>query len=158
MEPIELRINTSELTAALAAIGNATAIAPLMPVLAAELLSQTEANFRSGGQPAWPKLAERTIEQRTKMGAWPGPILQVTGDLARKVVSDAGPTFAAIGVAGANHPYAAAQQLGAMAGKNRSVKIPARPYLPIDANGNLTIYGQDGLLRVTHAWFQLRLG
>jgi phage virion morphogenesis protein len=37
----------------------------------------------------------------------------------------------------ASKEYAAIHQFGGMAGRNRKVKIPARPFMPVDAEGNL---------------------
>lgn len=38
---------------------------------------------------------------------------------------------------GTNVHYAAIHEYGGMAGKNHKVKIPARPYMPVDKNGKM---------------------
>jgi phage virion morphogenesis protein len=152
--PIEFTLHSQELHTALDAIARTGRIDKLMPAIAAELLAQTEDNFRAQGQPRWASLSARTIAERTKKGSWPGKILQVSGALARSVIADSGPAYAAIGVAGDAHPYAAIQQLGGTAGKNHSVTIQARPYLPMDANGNLSPEAEHGVLTVCYAFLQ----
>jgi phage virion morphogenesis protein len=151
-DPFELRLNTGPLDATLDVIARAGNLASLTPKLAVELLSQTEANFRAQGQPKWPALSKRTIAQREKKGRWPGPILQVTGALARAVITDSGPNYAAVGVAGYSHQYAAIQQFGGKAGRYLATTIPARPYLPMDKDGRISPQAEHGLLQVTYVW------
>lgn len=69
---------------------------------------------------------EKTIKKRTKTGHWPGNILQVEGQLAVSVTTQYDNESAVIG---SNWPYARIHQLGGNAGKNKSIAIPARPYL-----------------------------
>ena len=71
-------------------------------------------------------LAESTKKQRTKKRKWPGQILQVEGKLAASINTYYDNDSAVIG---SNLEYAAIHQLGGQAGKNKSVEIPARPYL-----------------------------
>lgn len=65
-------------------------------------------------------------KQRTKKRKWPGQILQVEGKLAASINTYYDNDSAVIG---SNLEYAAIHQLGGQAGKNKSVEIPARPYL-----------------------------
>ena len=87
----------------------------------------TEENFKNEGRPdKWIDLAESTKKQREKKGHWPGQILQVTGQLAASINTYYDNDSAVIG---SNLDYAAIHQLGGQAGKNKSVDIPARPYI-----------------------------
>ena len=53
----------------------------------------------------------------------------VTGNLRRSVTTDCQATRVVIGPGGLAERYAAIQEFGGMAGRNRLVKIPARPYM-----------------------------
>lgn len=100
----------------------------LMAGIAAELLSHTEDIFAAEGQPKWEELAASTIMQRARKGTWPGKILQVsTAGLAASIQTAHTDTTATIG---SNKVYAAIQHLGGEAGRNKTAKIPERPYLP----------------------------
>ena len=66
------------------------------------------------------------IIQIIKKRKWPGQILQVEGKLAASINTYYDNDSAVIG---SNLEYAAIHQLGGQAGKNKSVEIPARPYL-----------------------------
>jgi len=81
-------------------------LAPLMTAIGQELLAQTEANFEVGGRPRWPALAASTIARREKRRKWPGQILQVSGTLARSIVTESDETSAMVGV-GAEVQHAA---------------------------------------------------
>lgn len=103
---------------------------PAMEDIARALRNHTEDAFeneRSPFGPAWDDLSDVTKAIRAKDGHWPGPILQVTGGLAGSISSAAGADWASIG---AGKVYAATHQFGRNA-------IKPRPFLPIDAAGNL---------------------
>ena len=132
-----VKIDSAAVLARLLRIGRELAdTTPLMRGVGMELLALTEDNFAREGQPEWPVLSQSTIEQRTKTGTWPGKVLQISGALARGVTVRAGNGFVDIGVAGV--PYAAIHQFGGKAGRGGLVAIPARPYMPILPNGELT--------------------
>ena len=100
---------------------------PLMKNIAGIMADATEQNFEEEGRPdKWQELAKRTIKQRTKTKHYPGKILQVEGRLALSVTTQYDNNSAVIG---SNLDYARIHQLGGQAGKNKSVEIPARPYL-----------------------------
>ena len=42
--------------------------------------------------------------------------------------------------------YAAIHQFGGMAGRGKKVRIPARPFLPVDRDGNLSPEAERGVL------------
>ena len=102
---------------------------PLMKNIAGIFSYSTEENFKKEGRPdKWLALAESTKKQRTKKRKWPGQILQVEGKLATSINTYYDNDSAIIG---SNLEYAAIHQLGGQAGRNKSVEIPARPYLGI---------------------------
>jgi len=125
-------------------------LSPLMVSIKQELLTQTEANFAAQGRPAWPALAASTIAQREKRKKWPGPMLQVSGTLARSLVTASDATSATIGV-GSEVRYAAIHQFSGKAGRGRKVNIPARPYLPL-INDQLQPEAQAAILELGKSW------
>ena len=101
-----------------------------MRQIAGIMADAVEENFEKEGRPErWPPLARSTIKQREKQGHWPGKILQRTGSLASSVSSESDTHSASVGT---NKPYAAIQQFGGLAGRNKSSRIPARPFLALD--------------------------
>jgi len=120
-------------------------LAPLMVSIRQELLTQTEANFEAGGRPRWPALAASTIKQREQRRKWPGQILQVSGTLARSLVTESDERSAMVGV-GAEVRHAAIHQLGGQAGRGRKTTIPARPYLPL-VNARLQPEAEAAILK-----------
>lgn len=64
-----------------------------------------------------------------------------TGELRRQIVPQVSNNVLTVT---ATPAYAAIHQFGGQAGRNRKVKIPARPYLPVKADGNL--YPQEQTL------------
>lgn len=127
------------------AVGDVT---PLMRGIAAELASLTEENFENQGQGGdpWEALSPVTTERREAAGTWPGQMLQVSaGGLAASITTQADDSSALVG---SNKPYAAMMHFG---GKQAEFEhlwgdIPARPYLPMDAEGNLQPQGEDAIL------------
>lgn len=113
-------------------------LAPAMRKIAAALALITDDNFEAEGQPRWTPLADTTIALRTNAAKGKSEggfrILQDKGQLASSVTTDYSSSHAVIG---SNLAYARIQQLGGMAGRGQKVEIPARPYLPVDADGQL---------------------
>ncbi len=125
---IEIKIDNKEIEKHLLKLADKTkSLRPLMKNIAGIFSYSTEENFKEEGRPKWKDLAEITKKKREKKGKWPGPILQVEGQLASSVST----YYATIG---SNLPYAAIHQLGGQAGKNKKVTIPARPYLHLDSS------------------------
>ena len=126
--PIEIKIDNKEVEQALLETARrAEDLRPLMKNIAGIMSDSTEENFKEEGRPdKWQELAEKTIKQRKKTGHYPGRILQVEGLLASSITTYYDNESAIIG---SNLEYAAIHQLGGEAGKNKKVKIPARPYL-----------------------------
>lgn len=127
-EPIEIKLNNTEIEKYLLELAKkAENLHPVMKNIAGILAYSTEENFKSEGRPdKWIDLAESTKKQREKKGHWPGQILQVSGQLASSINTYYDNDSAVIG---SNLDYAAIHQLGGQAGKNKSVDIPARPYI-----------------------------
>jgi phage virion morphogenesis protein len=131
---------------------------PLMGILAATLMDQTEENFAQQGRPKWLGIQPRP-------GREGGKILQDTGRLAASITPDHGPDYAQVG---SNLAYAAIHQLGGKTKPHvirakrakalafggifrRQVNhpgsdIPARPYLPITADGRLQPEAEAALM------------
>jgi len=128
---VPISLNTKQLDALLDRIEQATGdLTPLMRSIKQALLAHTEANFEAGGRPGWPALAASTIAQREKQNKWPGQLLQVSGTLARSIVTHSDERSAMVGV-GEEVRHAAIHQFGGQAGRGHKAHIPARPYLPL---------------------------
>jgi phage virion morphogenesis protein len=144
--PFHIVIDDRDVLDALARLrGQLDDMTPMMADIAMALESETEHRFEQEG-PGWPRLSERTILDRIKAGKWPGKMLQRSaGGLAPSIESDHGPDYAQIGTA---NVYGAIHQFGGQAGRERKVTIPARPYLPIDAAGQLTSEARETILEI----------
>ena len=129
-ESIEIKIDNKEVESRLLDLAQRSEnLRPLMKNIVSVFAYSTEENFKNEGRPdKWTELSESTIKQRTKNKQWPGMILQVSGQLASSVNTYYDNDSAVIG---SNLKYAAIHQLGGQAGRNKSVEIPARPYLKL---------------------------
>lgn len=129
-EPIEIKIDNKAVNEKLLELAKrGENLRPLMKNIAGIFASSTEENFKEEGRPdKWTELADITIENRKKKDKWPGQILQLEGQLAASVNTQYDDNSAVIG---SNKDYAAIHQLGGNAGRNKKVKIPARPYLQL---------------------------
>lgn len=114
---------------------------PVMAGISVEMLTQTERGFELEG-PGWQKLRPSTIRRRTKMGKWPGKIMQVSNALARSYLPFYGSHEAGIGT---NLVYAAIQHFG---GKIQRKGKAGTVRLRTDAKGNLLRQGKNGKLAV----------
>ena len=129
-KPIEIEFDNQEVHEKLLDLAKKTEnLRPLMKNIAGIFAYATEENFKEEGRPEkWLDLAESTKKQRTKKRKWPGQILQVEGKFVASINTYYDNDSAVIG---SNLEYAAIHQLGGQAGRNKSVKIPARPYLKL---------------------------
>lgn len=121
-------------------------LAPLMRGIAAELASQTEENFGEEGRPEWDDLSDVTTARREKNGNWPGQMLQVSSaGLAASITTQATDSSALVG---SNKPYAAMMQFGGTKSDFPHLwgDIPGRPYLPMDAEGELQPETEEAIL------------
>ena len=144
-----INLDTTELDRVLHnAANHLTHTAPLMEDISRALLSETMMNFQLGGRPSWAGLSPLTIARR-RGGA--GAILQDTGELKRSIKATHSNDTATIG---SNLKYAPTHQFGAKQGEfGRSDRntplpwgdIPARPFIPMDKNGDISY---DGFLAV----------
>lgn len=107
---------------------------PAMRHIAEGLRTEVEENFLREGRPEWLALAPSTVAARVKAGGGAHPILQVTGGLAASVELFYSATEAGVGT---NKVYGAIHQFGGQAGRGRRTTIPARPFLPVNAAGEL---------------------
>ncbi|KWD09677.1 phage morphogenesis protein [Burkholderia ubonensis] len=114
------------------------------------LMAVVEDNFAAQGRPSWQPLSEATVHLRVggkkaykKNGELTAAaarrksglmILQDSGQMAASTTTDYSDDHAAIG---SNKEYAAIQQFGGQAGRGLKVEIPARPWLPVTADGQL---------------------
>ena len=129
-KPIEIKLDNKKVEEALLEISRKTSnLRPLMKNIAGIMADSTEENFKEEGRPKWQDLSEKTKTARKNTGHYPGQILQVSGQLALSITTQYDDESAVIG---SNKVYAAIQQLGGQAGKNKKVTIPARPYLKLD--------------------------
>lgn len=128
-DPIEIKIDNKEVESRLLDLAQRSEnLRPLMKNIAGIFAYSTEENFKEEGRPKWENLKDSTIKQRTKNKQWPGMILQISGQLASSVNTYYDNDSAVIG---SNLEYAAIHQIGGQAGRNKSVEIPARPYLQL---------------------------
>ena len=130
------------------AANHMTHTAPLMEDISRALLSETMMNFQLGGRPAWAGLSPVTLARRAHGG---GAILQDSGLLKKSINASHTDDTATVG---SNSEYAATHQFGAKQGEfGRSDRntplpwgdIPARPFIPMDKNGDISY---DGFLAV----------
>ena len=129
-KPIEIRLDIKKVEEALLELAQKTSnLRPLMKNIAGIMADSTEENFKEEGRPKWQDLSEVTKTARRKTGHYPGQILQVSGQLALSITTQYDDESAVIG---SNKVYAAIQQLGGQAGKNKKVSIPARDYLNLN--------------------------
>lgn len=96
-------------------------MSPVMARVAAVLQSHTTANFAAGGRPRWQPKTDGTPATLRKSGHLRGSVTAGSSSDAAWVSS--------------NLPYSAIHQLGGTAG--RGAVIPARPYMPMLADGSL---------------------
>jgi len=143
----DIELNDSDLRRALVkTLSRLNDSRPLMASIAHELLSATKEAFIDEG-PEWPALAPATVAAREASGHGAHPILRVTNALSRSIVTRHSKDEAAVGT---NLAYAAIHQLGGLAGRNKSVEIPARPYLPIGEDRQLTGSVREAVLKTVN--------
>lgn len=89
----------------------------LMKKLAGTMHHAVRQNFRQGGRPKWLGLKYRNSKPLVDTGALRDSVSQnYDNDTA---------------IVGTNRVYAAIHHFGGMAGRNRKVRIPARPFLAL---------------------------
>ncbi|MBP2844457.1 phage virion morphogenesis protein [Dickeya oryzae] len=127
MSTVSVTINDRELRRGLRALEMAaTDMTPAMRKIAGTLQTETALNFEDEGRPKW--VVSQAAEDRG------GQTLRDKGLLANSVTTDYDSSHSVIGT---NLVYGAIHQLGGKAGRNESVELRSRPYLPVDADGEL---------------------
>lgn len=150
----EIKIEDQAVMSALGRLAQAGRdMSPVMRSISVELLSHTEANFEAEGRPKWLGLKPSTISMRTKRGTWPGRMLQVSaGGLAPSVANSVS-SDASSATIGSNKVYAAMQQFGGTTSSRSMIPnkvIAPRPFLPVDAQGNLQPEAEDSILGIAN--------
>ncbi|MBN2895038.1 MAG: phage virion morphogenesis protein [Campylobacterales bacterium] len=124
---------------------------PMMAEIGNMLINEIDETFEDEGRPKWTPLSRTTLRLGyTNMGkskkkkthpnngkvskGFERKILQKSGRLRGSITKEITNNSATVGT---NLEYAAIHQFGGMAGRGRKVKIPARPYMPINKAGNL---------------------
>lgn len=134
-------------------------MSPVMRGIAQELERQTEKNFAAEGRPKWLGLKPSTIAMRTRRGTWPGMMLQISaGGLASSISSSSDASSATVG---SNKKYAAMQQLGGITSSKSMIPnktIAARPFLPIDAQGQLQPDAGENILGLVNDYLRQVIG
>ena len=115
---------------------------PLMQTLGNILQNEIEAGFENESSPfgqKWQALKPSTIRQKQKLGK-SSNILRSDGNLADKWIVEADDKKATVSnnTNKNGFAYGLVHQFGTnKAGRSKNVKIPARPFLPVDRSGNL---------------------
>ncbi|MCX6062221.1 MAG: phage virion morphogenesis protein [Campylobacterales bacterium] len=137
---------------------------PIMAEIGNMILNDIDETFEAEGKPKWIQLSRTTLRLGyTNMGKSKSKgthlkngktsrgfekyiadrmILQKSRHLRNSItrIGSDGNIFKVSNdsvTVGTNLKYAAIHQFGGMAGRGRKVKIPARPFMPIDKSGNL---------------------
>ena len=128
---IRISIDDSKLKNALGQLKKkVTNLRPFMKEVRDIMQGSVMDNFAAQGRPAWRPLSAATIKERTRLGKWPGKILQRESGQAGLLGSIHGTYSAKEALVGTNSAYARIHQFGGEAGrKNHRVHIPARPFL-----------------------------
>lgn len=133
---VSITVDDKQLQAALQRLESSVLdMTPAMRKIAGTLAHVVEENLEAEGRPRW------TPSQRASSEG--GVTLQQTGRLASSIVTD---YDAASVVIGSNAEYARIHQLGGKAGRGHSVELPARPYLPVTADGDLQPEASEAVL------------
>ncbi|UDM18429.1 phage virion morphogenesis protein [Vogesella sp. XCS3] len=133
---VSITVDDSQLQAALARLESSVLdMTPAMRKIAGTLAMVVEDNFAAEGRPRWTPSQRASSEN--------GVTLQQTGRLASSIVTD---YDAASVVIGSNAEYARIHQVGGQAGRGHAVELPARPYLPVTADGDLQPEASEAVL------------
>lgn len=135
-EFVSITVDDKQLQAALARLESSVLdMTPAMRKIAGTLAHVVEENLEAEGRPRW-KPSQRASSES-------GVTLQQTGRLASSIVTDYDASSVVIG---SNAEYARIHQLGGKAGRGHSVELPARPYLPVTADGDLQPEASEAVL------------
>ena len=133
--PITITVESAVVEAALDRLARAARdLRPVMRDIGGLLEKETDDNFRAQGRPHWLAILQDTGVLRGSIRVYSDKSSVTIG--AARVMTKAGSPL----------EYAAIHQFGGMAGRNRKVRIPARPFLPVDRDGNLSPEAERGVL------------
>ena len=166
---MEITVQSSAIEEALDRLArSARSLEPAMRDIGGLLEKETDDSFRAQGRPRWRPLSQTTILNRLMGRDGEGnrrgissiltrdgnlrararrrlegglAILQDTGTLRGSIRASPGRYSVTIGSV---LEYAAIHQFGGMAGRGK--KVPARPFLPVDRDGNLSPEAERGVL------------
>lgn len=118
---IDVKIDDRELKALIAGLrGRLKNLTPAMRIIGETVRSSAVKNFEAGGRP------EKWAPSKKKRGK----TLIRTGALMKSIAWRAYPDRVEVGT---NLPQAALHQSGGLAGKRKKIKLPARPFLMVQA-------------------------
>ena len=126
---------------------------PLMQTLGNILQNEIEASFENESSPfgqKWQALKPSTISQKQKLGK-SSNILRWDGNLADKWIVKADDKKATVSnnTNKNGFAYGLVHQFGTnKVGRSKNIKIPARPFLPVDKSGNLPSRVKDVVKKV----------
>ena len=126
---------------------------PLMRTLGNILRNETEDSFENESSPLgqkWQALKPSTIRQKQKLGK-SSNILRSDGNLADKWIVKADDKRATVSnnTNKNGFAYGLVHQFGTnKAGRSKSVKIPARPFLPVNRGGKLPSRTKEVVKRI----------
>ena len=126
---------------------------PLMQTLGNILQNEIEASFENESSPfgqKWQALKPSTIRQKQKLGK-SSNILRSDGNLADKWIVKADDKRATVSnnTNKNGFAYGLVHQFGTnKAGRSKSVKIPARPFLPVNRGGKLPSRTKEVVKRI----------
>ena len=126
---------------------------PLMQTLGNILQNETEVSFENESSPfgqKWQALKPSTIRQKQKLGKFSN-ILRSDGNLADKWIVKADDKKATVSnnTNKNGFAYGLVHQFGTnKVGRSKNIKIPARPFLPVDKSGNLPSRVKDVVKKV----------
>ena len=126
---------------------------PLMQTLGNILQNETEVSFENESSPfgqKWQALKPSTIRQKQKLGK-SSNILRSDGNLADKWIVKADDKKATVSnnTNKNGFAYGLVHQFGTnKVGRSKNIKIPARPFLPVDKSGNLPSRVKDVVKKV----------
>lgn len=130
-----------------------TGVTPAMRDVADHIAETSRLGFDEQQDPwgnPWKELAQSTKDRRR--GTPPYQILRDTSALINSINGTAEGDTARVGAGtGPSRDYARIHLFGGRAGRGRSTRIPARPYLPVTENGvELPREMEDDLLKILY--------
>lgn len=133
-------------------VGKGRAWSELLSEVGNAAKNATTRSFEAQQSPfneAWQALSPRTLAR--KKGSLK---LVESGHLKRSIQSTSNLSEKSVSI-GSNLAYAPIHQFGGLAGRKHGAKIPARPFLPINANDELAPDVEKRIKRAVNEYFTL---